>query len=368
MKLLYEANPFGISKDQKGFGVMVTLTFQPQKERCMKYIGMDAHSSICVFCVMDEHGVEVDEATIETNGRLLVEYVRSIEGKKKLVFEESELSQWLYELLHDEVDELIVCNPVANREYKKAKSDKLDARRLAKLLRGGFLTPVYHSGSARERFRSLMSGYQSLVEEATRLKNRYKSLFRKEGNNVKGKALYNDESLLEGFERSDFKFVGERTFELLQQMELQRLAYVKEIKRVSKGFKEVRWLKTIPGIADIQASKIVAQVIDPHRFPNKYKYYSYCGLARHGRSSAGKPCGSIKGHGNRALKCVYKMAAHSALRGDNGLRRYHDRLCAKGVNEGDAYNAVCRKIAAISLSLWKHERRYDDQLIDNPLK
>lgn len=334
----------------------------------MKYIGMDAHSSICVFCVTDEQGVEVDSAELETNGRLLVDYIRGFEGKKKLTFEESELSQWLYELLHEEVDELVVCNPVMNREYKKAKNDKLDARRLAKLLRGGFLTPVYHSGSGRERFRSLVSGYQSLVEEAARFKNRYKALFRKDGKKVKGKAAYTDENLLEGFERSDFKFIGEQTFKLLRQMESQRQEYLKEIKRISKGFKEMRLLKTIPGIADIHAAKIVAQVIDPRRFSNKYKYYSYCGLARHGRSSAGKPCGSIKGHGNRVLKCVYKMAGRSALHGDSGLRHYYDRLCAKGISEGDAYNAVCRKIAAISLSLWKHERRYDDHIIDNPLK
>lgn len=334
----------------------------------MKYIGMDAHSSNCVFSVMDGKGAEMDNVSIETNGRLLVNYLRSIEGKKKLTFEESELSQWLYEVLHREVDELIVCNPVKNIEYKRAKTDKLDARRLANLLRGDFLTPVYHDGSDREKFRSLVSGYQSLVNEAVRLKNRYKSLYRKEGNKVKGEAIYNDESLLEDFERSDFKFVGERLYSLLQTMEEERQRYLKEIRRVSRGFKEIRRLKTIPGIADIQSAKIVSQVIDPMRFPNKYKYYSYCGLARHLRQSAGKEYGSAKIHGNNILKCAYKMAGHSALKGNNGLKRYYERLRSKGVSEKNAYNAVCRKIAAISLSIWKGDTNYNDALVDNPLK
>ena len=83
-----------------------------------KYIGLDAHSSSCTFCVVDEKGVEIDSTTIRTNGRLLINYLRSIKGKKKLTFEECELSSWLYEILGKEVDGLLVCNPVYNREYK----------------------------------------------------------------------------------------------------------------------------------------------------------------------------------------------------------------------------------------------------------
>lgn len=334
----------------------------------MKYIGMDAHSSNCVLSVVDKDGTELDNVSIETNGRLLINYIKSVEGRKKLTFEECELSHWLYEILKDEVDEMLVCNPVANRDYKRAKTDKLDARRLANLLRGGFLVPVYHDGSEREQFRVLMSGYQALVDEAVRLKNRYKSLFRKGGQMVNGEAMYNDESLLEDLDRSDLNFVGQRLYSLLVPIEEERQKYVTEIRKVNKRFKEIRYLKTLPGIADIQAAKIVSQVIDPNRFQSKYKFYSYCGLVRQKRNSGGKDYGSKKMYGNRVLKCVYKMAGKSALRGGNGLRRYYDRLRTKGVSDKNAHNAVCRKIAAISLSIMKHHRRYDDHIIDNPLK
>ena len=236
----------------------------------IKYIGLDAHSSTCTFNVTDERGREVDNTTIETNGRLLVKYLREIEGIKKLTFEECELSSWLYEILRSEVEELIVCNPVANSDYKKIKTDKMDARKLAKLLRGGFLVSVYHDGSKRERFRSLMSGYQDLVEEGVRLKNRYKSLFRQGGKKVKGESLYRDESFLEGLSRPDFKFIGTQIYQLLEKMEESRQEYLKEIIRYSKGFKEMKYLKSIPGIGRIQAAKIVSQVIDPDRFASKY--------------------------------------------------------------------------------------------------
>lgn len=76
--------------------------------------------------------------------------------RRSLPPEECELSSWLYGLLKDEVDDLIICNPVANKEYKKAKTDKLDSRKLTKLLRGNFLTPVFHDGSKRENFRGAL--------------------------------------------------------------------------------------------------------------------------------------------------------------------------------------------------------------------
>ena len=187
----------------------------------MKYIGLDAHSSTCNFCVMDESGRELDSVRIVTNGRLLREYVRSISGKKKLTFEECELSSWLYEMFKNEDCELLVCNPVENKCYKKAKTDKLDARQLANLLRGNFLTPVYHDGSEREKFRDLMSGYQQLVEDAIKTKNRYKSLFRKDGKRPVGGRVYNDESLIEGLERKDLQFIGQQMYLLLRDGSLQ---------------------------------------------------------------------------------------------------------------------------------------------------
>lgn len=335
----------------------------------MKYIGMDGHSSTCRFSVFNENGLEIDNVNIVTNGRLLVQYVQSIEGPKKLTFEECELSQWFYEVLKRHVDELVVCNPVDNRQYKRAKTDKLDARSLAQLLRGGFLNAVYHDGSKREQLRSLISGYQDVVEEGVRLKNRYKSLFRKEGNRLTGESIYNDESLLKGFVRADFRFMGEQIFSMLKSMEEARQKYLKEIRKRSKSFKEITLLKTIPGIGELHSARIVSQVIDPKRFPNKHKYFSYCGLVRHQRESGGHDYGSKKIWGNRVLKCVYKMAARSALRTrDNSFFRYYEYLRSKGMSDQNATNAVCRKIAAISLSLWKNNKKYEDKILSGLIK
>lgn len=333
-----------------------------------QYIGLDAHSSSSTFSVMTTEGKEIDNTTIETNGRLLIRYLRGLSGEKILTFEESELSFWLSAILKKEVDKLVVCNPVANNGYKEKKTDKLDARKLAQLLRGNFLTGVYHDGTDREKFRHLMSGYQDVVEEGVRLKNRYKSLFRKGGKKIKGETVYNDESLLKDLGNPDFKFMGTQIYQLLKETEKIRQAYIKEIKKYIRRFKETKYIKTIPGIGPIQTAKIISQVINPYRFKNKYKYYNYCGLVRHQKISGGRKYGSEKIWGNRTLKGVYKMAAHSALRGNSALRYYYDCLRLKGTSDKNARNAVSRKIAAISLTLWKNNKLYNDELLREQTK
>ena len=61
------------------------------------------------------------------------------------------------------------------------------------------------------------------------------------------------------------------------------------------------------------------------------------------------------------------MAGFAVLRGENGLRSYYDALRAKGVSHDNASNAVCRKIAAVSLSVWKHLKKYDDEMMTGSL-
>lgn len=333
-----------------------------------KYIGLDIHSSTCSFCVMNDAGEILDQREIVSNGRLLVDYIQSIEGNKQLALEECELSAWGHELFMNRVDKLIVCDPVKNGTYKKAKTDKLDAKNLADLLRGGFLSSVYHDGSKRHHFRALMSGYQDIVDSGVQMKNRYASLFRKAGMRQRGSAFYSDESLLDDLPRPDQRFVANSFYRLIGSIEKQRETYLDEIRTSSRGFREIKLLKTIPGIGDIHAARIVSQVVTPERFKSKYKFFSYCGLVRQMQSSAGKIYPGARTHGNRVLKGVYKTAAISAINGSSALREYYDYLRDQGVSAKSARNAVSRKIAAISLAVWKHGSKYDDAMILKSVK
>lgn len=329
----------------------------------MRYIGCDAHIASCTLHVIDGEGKSVDWSTMETNGAKLVSYLRGISGEKKLAVEESNLSRWLCSILSTEVQEMIVCNPLRNRLLGHGpKTDRVDALKLAQLLRGGFLQPVFHQGGPREELRDLVSGYLDLIQDFVRSKNRYKALFRSRGIQKKGAMVYADESFLKDLGKGPKHFVGEKIYERILAMEGQRALYVEEMKRQEKRFQEIRFLKTIPGIKTIQACKIVAAVVTPERFLNKYKFFSYCGLVKHNCESAGRHYGKREGHGNPVLKGVFRTAGQVALRGSSSLRKNYDRLLTKGVSHHAAYNATCRKIASLVLTVWKKKEKYKDDL------
>ncbi len=317
----------------------------------IKYIGLDAHSSTCTFCILDAQGVELETKTIVTNGRLIIDYLKSLGKNIAIAFEECDLSFWLFEILHKHVSKIIVCNPVANVQYKRAKTDKLDARNLANLLRGGYLKPVFHDGSAREKFRMILSAYEDTVQESTRIKNRVKAVMRRS-------RILNKTS-----STGDAAFILKQFSERLEDIDRTRDEYQIKLTAQVKQFKETKYLVSIPGIAYIQAARIIAQVVDPRRFKNKYCFFAYCGLVRHPRQSAGRSYGSVRIFGNRMLKCVFKMAAQSSLKGNGCLRQYYDALRAKGLADQSARNAVARKIAAIALSVWKNKKIFKEQMI-----
>ena len=73
-------------------------------------------------------------------------------------------NKWLYDLLKPHVDELVVCNPRKNALLKDGnKSDRIDARKLAELLRGNQLKPVYHGETAD---RAAIKRYMHMVQAA----------------------------------------------------------------------------------------------------------------------------------------------------------------------------------------------------------
>jgi transposase len=110
-----------------------------------KYIGMDVHQARVSVAVMDSGGKLIMECILETKAGTIVEFIKGLHGTLSLTFEEGTCAAWLHDLLKRHVSRLVVCDPRKNALLKDgSKSDRLDARRLAELLRGNQLTPVYH--------------------------------------------------------------------------------------------------------------------------------------------------------------------------------------------------------------------------------
>ena len=84
------------------------------------YIGLDAHMKSCTFVVLTAKGKHVLTQRVETNGRALCSFIRSVAGIKHLCLEECELSEWLYELFYPLVTELKVVQPKKREGPKSA--------------------------------------------------------------------------------------------------------------------------------------------------------------------------------------------------------------------------------------------------------
>ena len=102
-----------------------------------KYIGLDVHQATIVVAVMDSTGKLVMESILETEAATILQFFAGLRGTLSVTFEEGTWSVWLYDLLNPHVDKLVVCNPRKNALLKDGnKSDRIDARKLAELLRG----------------------------------------------------------------------------------------------------------------------------------------------------------------------------------------------------------------------------------------
>ena len=111
----------------------------------IKYIGMDVHKETISMAVMNSDGKVVMESIIETKASTILQSIQGIRGDLHVTFEEGTWAAWLHDLLKPHVTELVVCDPRKNAVMKQGnKSDKIDARKLADLLRGGYLRSVYH--------------------------------------------------------------------------------------------------------------------------------------------------------------------------------------------------------------------------------
>src|SRR5712664_2046707 len=125
------------------------MSFPPKEATQMshevKYIGMDVHKEAIVIAVLDEGGKQVMESIIETKASSILEFVHGLRGELHVTWEEGTWAAWLYDLLQPQMQHIVVCNPRRNALLKEgSKSDKVDAHKLADLLRTGMLRPVYH--------------------------------------------------------------------------------------------------------------------------------------------------------------------------------------------------------------------------------
>ncbi|HXN22753.1 MAG TPA: transposase [Candidatus Dormibacteraeota bacterium] len=156
-----------------------------------KYIGMDVHKESISIAVMNGAGKIVMECVIETKASVILQFIDGLHGDLQVTFEEGTWAAWLYDLLKPHVTELVVCDPRKNASMREGnQNDKIDARRLAELLRVNHLHPVYHGEHGLRSLKELVRSYLTISKDLGRVMSRVKASYRSWAIPCTGKQVY----------------------------------------------------------------------------------------------------------------------------------------------------------------------------------
>src|ERR1700726_1050323 len=156
-----------------------------------KYIGMDVHKESISIAVMNGAGKIVMECVIETKASMILDFIAVLRGDLQVTFEEGTAAAWLHDLLKPHVTKLVVCDPRKNASMREGnQSDKIDARRLAELLRLDHLTPVYHGEHGLRTLKELVRSYLTITKDLARVMSRVKAIYRSWAIPCTGKQVY----------------------------------------------------------------------------------------------------------------------------------------------------------------------------------
>ena len=238
-----------------------------------KYIGLDVHQATISVAVLDSRGKLVMESIVETKAATILDFFAGLRGTLSVTFEEGTWAAWLYDLLKPHVDKLVVCNPRKNALLKDGnKSDRIDARKLAELLRLDNLKPVYHGETGVRMLRELARSYLTIVKDLSRVMNRLKALYRSWAIPCAGRDVYYTRHRAEWLGKIREAGVRRRAEQLYQQLDmLQHLRQQTRGELLAESRKHtitVR-LRQIPSLGPIRSALAVALIQTPHRFSHQ---------------------------------------------------------------------------------------------------
>src|SRR6266853_1860481 len=336
-----------------------------------KYIGMDVHQATISVAVMDSSGKLIMECILETKAATILEFIAGLRGTLSVTFEEGTSAAWLHDLLKAHVRHLVVCDPRRNALLKDgSKSDRIDARKLAELLHSNKLHAVYHGEHGLRTLKELGRSYLTITKDLTRVMSRIKALYRSWAIPCSGATVYarrHRAAWLAKILEPGVRLRAERLYQQLDLLQPVRQQARRDLLSESRKHHAVKLLRQIPSIGPIRAALLVALLQTPHRFRTKRQRWAYSGFALETRDSGeyrmvrGKVRRNrerltvlgLNDNHNHDLKNLFKGAALSASTCPGPLYDFYAGLLQKGMRPTMARLTLARKIATITLTMWK---------------
>jgi transposase len=344
-------------------------------KRTTKYVGLDVHQATTVASVRDDSGRILARSIVPTEEHALLEFFRGLRGSVHVAFEEGTQAQWLHDLLKPHVHRVLVCDRRGEKKQGN-KGDQVDADQLAEDLRRGALRAVYHGSAHRAALKEYGRTYRNLVENCTRSMLRLKALFRARAIATEGEQVYAPATWIEWQAKLPDAGSRFRAEALYRELDVQReLRQQAKEALIAEAQKDPAWerLQRIPYLGPVRVSLLLAVMQTPWRFRTKRHLWAYCGLAvvthtsseyvvQEGRVVRRRRAPLTRGlnrNHNRVLKDIFKAAATAASARPGPLQEFYRAMVDRGMKEELARVTLARKLAALTLRIWKTGENYD---------
>lgn len=325
-------------------------------------IGMDLGDKMSRYCALDQQGELLGEGSVATTKKALVEKFGRL-GRCRIAIEVGAHSPWVSRLLTALGHQAIVANARQVRLISESsrKSDKLDARMLARLARidPDLLRPIRHRSEKAQAHLMEIRVRAALVDTRTSLINTARGLAKAMGERLPAcDADSLDATKLDALPQA----MKDTLRPLLEQVESltekisQADRRLEQIARIE--YPETKLLRQVSGVGVLIALTFVLTLEHHERFEKSRDVGCYVGL-RPKRSASGQsqPQLPITKEGDRYLRKLLVQGAHLILnrRGpDTDLKRWGLRLAERGGKNAKkrAVVAVARKLAVLLHRLW----------------
>ena len=335
----------------------------------MRFIGLDVHLDFCEVAIIEQGRVRSGGRVPSTPAGLEI-LANSLAADDHVALEATGNALAIARLLEPHVAGVVVA---ARKELRaiseaKVKTDRHDARTLARLLAAGLLDGCWLPDEKTRSLRRRLSRRAQLVRQRTRCKNEVHAVLMR---NLKGRPPMSDlfgkrgrawlgELELPGDERQT---VGGclRQIDFLDG-EVGMLE--KEIARHALASEDIQRLMTVPGVSLTTAATFIAAVGEIDRFPSPRKLVGYLGLDPKVRQSGREAArhGHISKQGAAQARQMLTEAALVAVSTPGPMRAFYARVRARRGSQ-IAIVAVARKLAVL---FWHMLTRQQDYAFARP--
>lgn len=322
------------------------------------YAALDLHEKSIQCVVKDSDGRVVKESKV---GKDEGEILRFLEGTHASVVMESGYNhQFIRDLLMEKGYAVKVAHPLMVKAiaYAKVKSDKVDARTLADLLRTDMIPEAYVPDPKTRDLRDLVRRRHYLVQTRSTFKSKvHVEIAKRWIKKHQGGDLFTESG--RSFLRSLHIDAVDDYLDTIGFLDDKIRELDRKVKALAEGDRYARLLVTIPGVSFYSALLISGEIADVDRFPDHEHLCSYAGLAPAVHQSADRSHTTPSRMRNANLSWIMIQCIHVHVRRckDSSITRFYTEL-AKRRGEKIAIVAAARKLMRAMYVMLKEEQPF----------